>query len=67
MEPSWMASHIYDGQSLFFTAFITWRAYRLGASVEYSPAVEVLVVFDGVAVLDDALGATVVGRGATGT
>ena len=40
-------------------------AYRLGASVEYGSAVEVLVVLDGVAVLDDAFGATVVGRGAT--
>jgi hypothetical protein len=37
-------------------------AYRLGASFEDSGAIEALVVFDGVAVLDDAFGATE-GRG----
>jgi hypothetical protein len=31
--------------------------YRLGASFEYGGTVEVLVVFYGVAVLDDAFGA----------
>jgi hypothetical protein len=34
-------------------------AYCLSASFEYGGAVEVLVVFDGVAVLDDAFGAAV--------
>jgi hypothetical protein len=34
-------------------------SYRLRASVEYGGAVEVLVVFDRVAVLDNALGAAV--------
>ena len=38
--------------------------YRLGASFEYGGAIEVLVVFYGVAVLDDAFGATESRRGA---
>ena len=38
--------------------------YRLGASFEYGGAIEVLVVFYGVAVLDNAFGAAESGRGA---
>ena len=40
-------------------------AHCLGASIEYGCAVEVLVIFDSIAVLDDALGAAVVRRCAT--
>lgn len=43
-----------------------WEAHCLGASVEDGGAVEVLVVFDGVAVLDDAFGAAECWRCARG-
>jgi hypothetical protein len=57
IEPSWMASQIC--LELAELSMTIGTAYRLGAAVEDSRSVEVLVVFYGVAVLDDAFSAAV--------
>jgi len=63
IEPSCMASHICRYQvSVWSMQRYSKGAHCLGASVEDGCAVEVLVVLDGVAVLDDALSAAVVRR-----
>jgi hypothetical protein len=62
IEPSWIASQIYGSQSS--PSLAPTMSHRLGASFYYGVAVEVLVVFYGVAILDDALGAAVCWRDA---
>lgn len=64
IEPSWIASHIYKSQPAKSGHFKD-KAYCLCASVEYGCTVEVLVVFDSIAVLNDALGTAIIRRGAT--
>jgi hypothetical protein len=56
IEPSWIASQIYH--ALASMVYDHLSAYRLCASLEDSGPVEVLVILYGVAVLDDAFGAT---------
>lgn len=54
IEPSWIASHIYKA-SADLEARDGGVAYSLSTSFEYGGTVEILVVFNSVAVLDDAL------------
>jgi hypothetical protein len=62
MEPSWIASHICT-KSIQALGWECWT-YGLRASLQDGCAIEVPVVLDGVAVLDDAFGATEGRRGA---
>jgi hypothetical protein len=55
------------GGAFVYRAVVYRFPYRLGAPFEYGGAIEVLVVFYGVAVLDDAFGAAEGRRGARGT
>ena len=54
-------------RAFVYRAVVYRFPYRLGASFEYSGTIKILVVFYGVAVLDDAFGAAEGRRGARGT